>query len=270
MKHILKYVIAFVLALSSLVAAPSAHAETDINVGGDGRTLIVGLNVGEPGQREAGTCRWRTTVVTDGDETPHRTVRDGVTYRWYARICPSTTAAGGFEMTYHWVPVVSQETMATQASTLAMGLIPVPIVGTSPPAHRGIVKVPMWWWVSRASWRTVSVSVWLPTPTGPVTVRATARPLRLHVDPADPRVFGGGRRTCAGPGLPWNESMGDNALGTCMHTYNHAFRSARAKVSIEWAVSWKSNRGGAGRLPNRKTTRTVRVTVGEIQALVSD
>lgn len=270
MKHNLKYVIAFVFALSSLVAAPSANAETEVDVGGDGRKLIVGLNVGEPGQRETSTCRWRTTVVTDGDETPHRTVRDGVTYRWYARICPSPTAAGGFEMTYHWVPVVSQETMAMQASTLAVGLIPVPIVGTSPPAHRGIVKVPMWWWVSRTSWRTVSVSVWLPTPTGPVTVRATAKPLRLHVDPADPRVFGGGRRTCTGPGLAWNETMGDNALGTCMHTYNHAFRGARAKVSIEWAISWKSNRGGAGRLPNRKTTRTVRVTVGEIQALVSD
>ncbi|MEY2968795.1 MAG: hypothetical protein RIQ64_1422, partial [Actinomycetota bacterium] len=41
-------------------------------------------------------------------------------------------------------------------------------------------------------------------------------------------------------------------------------------VSIEWAISWKSNRGGAGRLPNRRTTREVRVTVGEIQALVSD
>ena len=266
----MKFVIAALFALGSLAVARPADAETDIDVGGDGRTLIVGLNVGEPGQRETSACRWNTTVVTDGDETPHRMVRDGVRYRWFARICPSTTTAGGFEMTYHWVPVVSQQTMATQASTLALGLIPVPVVGTSPPAHRGVVKVPMWWWVSRASWRTVSVSVWLPTPTGPVTVRATAKPVRLLVDPADPRVFGGGRRTCLGPGLAWNEAMGDDALGTCMHTYNHAVRNARAKVSIEWAISWKSNRGGAGRLPNRKTTRTVRVTVGEIQALVSD
>jgi hypothetical protein len=64
--------------------------------------------------------------------------------------------------------------------------------------------------------------------------------------------------------------MGDNALGACSHTYDHAVRNARAKVSIEWAISWKSNRGGAGRLPNRRTSRVVRVTVGEIQALVSD
>ncbi|MBM3729533.1 MAG: hypothetical protein FJW44_01755 [Actinobacteria bacterium] len=265
----MKIVIAFLLALPSLAVAPPVRAETDIDIGGDGRTLIVGLNVGEPGHRETSTCRWRTTVVADGDETTHRMVRDGVAYRRYARICPSTTTAGGYELTYHWVPVVSQETMATQASALAVGLIPVPIVGTSPPAHRGIVKVPMWWWVSPASWRTVSVSVWLPTPAGPITVRATARPLRLLVDPADPRALGGGRRTCVGPGLAWRKSMGDDAVGPCMHTYNHAFPAARARVTIEWAVSWKSNRGGAGRLPNRRTTRTVRVKVGEIQALVS-
>jgi hypothetical protein len=258
------------LAVAPAAEAESAITESEINVGGDGRTLIVGLNVGEPGQRETTSCRWNTTVVTDGDETPHRMVRDGVTYRWYARICPSTTTAGGFEMTYHWVPMVSTETMASQASTLAMGIIPVPLVGTSPPAHRGIVKVPMWWWVSRSTWRTVSVSVWLPTPTGPLTVRATARPLRLLVDPADPNERRGGRRTCTGPGVAWTPNMGDNALGICTHTYDHAVRNARAKVSIEWAISWKSNRGGAGRLPNRRTTRVVRVTVGEIQALVSD
>jgi hypothetical protein len=64
--------------------------------------------------------------------------------------------------------------------------------------------------------------------------------------------------------------LGDAAVGTCTHTYDHAVREARASVSIEWAISWKSNRGGAGRLANRRTTRVVRVTVGEIQALVSD
>ena len=265
-----KRAIAVFLALVPLIPASGADAESEIDVGGTGRALIVGLNVGEPGARETTSCRWNTTVVTDGDETPHRMVRDGVTYRWYARICPATTTSGGFEMTYHWVPMVSTQTMATQASTLALGIIPVPLVGTSPPAHRGIVKVPMWWWVSRSSWRTVSVSVWLPTPTGPLTVRATARPLRLLIDPADPTERGGGRRTCAGPGLAWTQVMGDNALGACTHTYDHAVRNAKAKVSIEWAISWKSNRGGAGRLPNRRTTRTVRVTVGEIQALVSD
>ena len=33
------------------------------------------------------------------------------------------------------------------------------------------------------------------------------------IDPADPTERGGGRRTCAGPGLAWTQVMGDNALG---------------------------------------------------------
>ena len=249
---------------------PSASANNEIDVGGSGSTLIVGLNVGEPGHRETTACRWNTTVVTDGDERPHYMERGGVTYRWYARICPSKTTSGGYELTYHWVPVVSAETMASQASTYALGLIPVPLVGTSPPAHRGVVKLPMWWWVSRASWRSVNVSVWLPTPTGPLTVRATAKPLRLLVDPADPHTRGGGKQRCAGPGVAWQESMGDAAVGACSHVYSRAVRNVGARVSIEWAISWKSNRGASGRLSNRRTTRVVRVSVGEIQALVSD
>jgi hypothetical protein len=251
-------------------SAPAASASSEIDVGGSGSTLIVGLNVGEPGHRETTACRWNTTVVTDGDERSHYMERDGVTYRWYARICPSKTTSGGFELTYHWVPVVSAETMASQASTYALGLIPVPLVGTAPPAHRGVVKVPMWWWVSRASWRTISVSVWLPTPTGPLTVRATAKPVRLLVDPADPHARGGGKRGCAGPGVVWHEAMGDATVGPCSHVYSRPVRNVGARVSIEWAISWKSNRGASGRLPNRRTTRLVRVSVGEIQALVSD
>lgn len=263
--------IALIAAVCPLSPAPAAHAASEVDVGGSGRTLIAGINVGEPGGQETSSCRWRTTVISDDKYRPYSIVkRDGVAYRWYARVCQSSSAAGGYDISYHWVPVVSDTTMASQASKYAFGLIPVPLVGTSPPAHRGVVSLPMWWWVSPASWRTVTVSVWIPTPTGPFVVRATAKPVKLLVDPADPSARLRGRMTCAGPGRPWRPALGDAAVGTCTHTYDHAVREARASVSIEWAISWKSNRGGAGRLANRRTTRVVRVTVGEIQALVSD
>ena len=248
-----------------------APAKADVDVGGAGRTLMAGVNVGEPDDFETNSCRWRTTVISDDKYRPWSFAkRNGVTYRWYVRVCPSTSPEGGFDLSYHWVPVVSDATMASQASKYAFGLIPVPLVGTSPPAHRGVVSLPMWWWVSPSTWRTVTVSVWVPTPTGPFVVRATAKPVKLLIDPDDPRARHSGRFTCTGPGLAWNPKMGDSAVGPCMHTYDHAVRGARAQVSIEWAISWKSNRGGAGRLPNRQTTRTVPVTVSEIQALVSD
>lgn len=255
-------------ARNVLADAPS---KADIDVGATGRTLIAGINVGEPDDVETSSCRWRTTVISDDKYRPWSFAkRDGVTYRWYVRVCRSSSIDGGFEMSYHWVPVVSDATMASQASKYAFGLIPVPLVGTSPPAHRGIVSLPMWWWVSASTWRMVTVSVWIPTPTGPFVVRATAKPVKLIIDPDDPRSRRGGRFTCTGPGVAWNPRMGDSAMGPCMHTYSHALRGARARVSIEWAISWKSNRGAAGRLPNRRTTRVVPVTVNEIQALVTD
>jgi len=248
-----------------------APSKEDVDVGGTGRTLMAGVNVGEPDDYETSSCRWRTTVISDEKYRPWSfSKRDGVTYRWYVRVCRSSSTDGGFEMSYHWVPVVSDATMASQASKYAFGLIPVPLVGTSPPAHRGVVSLPMWWWVSTSTWRTVNVSVWIPTPTGPFVVRATAKPVKLLIDPDDPRARHAGRFTCKGPGVAWNPKLGDSAVGPCMHTYRHAVRGARARVSIEWAISWKSNRGGAGRLPNRRTTRVIPVTVNEIQALVTD
>lgn len=254
---------------AQVLADRQPKSEIDVSI--DDRTLIAGVNTGEPGSHESAACVWRTTVISDDQYRPYSIAkRNGVTYRWYARVCRLSATQGGYDITYHWVPILSDSTMATQASKYAFGIIPLPIVGTSPPAHRGIVSLPMWWWVSPASWRTVNVSVWLPTPTGPLVVRASAKPLKLHIDPADPDARGGGRFTCAGPGLPWTPAFGDDATGPCSHTYRHALRGAKAKVSIEWAISWKSNRGTAGRLPNRRTTRVVQVSVGEIQALVND
>lgn len=265
------------LAVLATFASPAQQvladqpSKSDVDVGGTGRTLMAGVNAGEPDDFETSSCRWRTTVISDDKYRPWSFAkRDGVTYRWYVRVCRSTSSEGGFDLSYHWVPEVSDTTMASQASKYAFGLIPVPLVGTSPPAHRGVVSLPMWWWVSPSTWRTVTVSVWIPTPTGPFVVRATARPVKLIVDPDDPHTRHGGRFSCVGPGVAWNPKLGDSAVGPCMHTYDHALRGARASVSIEWAISWKSNRGGAGRLPNRRTTRVVPVTVSEIQALVSD
>ena len=247
-----------------------AYADTEIDVGGSGTALIAGINVGEPSNDEVSGCTWHTTVISGPSTEPYSYIyRNGVKYRWYARVCRTRLTGEGSDITFHWIPVVSESTMATQASKYAFGLIPVPLVGTSPPAHRGIVNLPMWWWVSPSTWRTVTVTVWLPTPRGPLIVRATAKPVKLHINPADSSARNKGRFDCDGPGEAWQESDGDTATSSCMHLYRHAVNAGKASVSIEWAISWKSNWGKSGRLPNRATTRQIKVSVGEIQALVT-
>jgi hypothetical protein len=101
-------------------------------------------------------------------------------------------------------------------------------------------------------------------------VKATAKPVKLHINPADDSARNKGRFSCDGPGEEWQESDGDQATSSCMYLYKHAVRSGRANVSIEWEISWKSNWGKSGRLPNRSTTRQISVSVGEIQALVTE
>lgn len=266
-----------ILAIATLafVVSPTrphaVRADANIDVGANDSTLMAGITVGEPSSDELNGCVWHTTVISKPDYEPYSFIkRNGVTYRWYARVCRTRLTGEGSDITFHWIPVVSESTMASQATKYAFGLIPVPLVGTSPPAHRGVVNLPMWWWVSPSTWRTVSVTVWLPTPRGPLIVRATATPVKLHVNPADDSARNKGRFTCEGPGREWHESDGDAAKSRCMYLYSHAIRAGKASVSIEWAISWKSNWGKSGKLPNRSTTRQITVSVGEIQALVTE
>ena len=155
---------AAILAIASTVATTPtsvALADANIDVGGSGSTLLAGINVCEPSSDDTNGCTWHTTVITGPNTEPYSYVyRNGVKYRWYARVCRTRLTGEGSDITFHWIPVVSESTMATQASKYAFGLIPVPLVGTSPPAHRGVVNLPMWWWVSPSTWRTVSVTVW--------------------------------------------------------------------------------------------------------------
>jgi len=163
-----KFPLLFAAVIVSLGAASAfvpydtrlARADADIDVGGSGTALIAGINVGEPSSDEVSGCTWHTTVISGPSTEPYSYIyRNGVKYRWYARVCRTRLTGEGSDITFHWIPVVSETTMANQASKYAFGLIPVPLVGTSPPAHRGVVNLPMWWWVSPSTWRTVSVTV---------------------------------------------------------------------------------------------------------------
>jgi hypothetical protein len=126
----------------------------------------------------------------------------------------------------------------------------------------------MWFWVPRRHWRPVSVTVSVPTPTGPLSVTTTATPDRLEFDPGD----GSATRTCRGPGRAWTTALGDRTRSTCMHTYLRAsHRTATgaylARLTTVWKVTWRTNRGVSGRAPDLRTHSTASITVREIQAV---
>lgn len=275
--------IAIVLVLPSLavalVAPPqqafaaSVNGVEDVSGGVSGRTIIAEVNYSDYNSRTESSCTWTTTVIsTPGNEPYSFIVRNGVTFRWYVRACKSPSNPNApAELTFKWVPVISEETLAHQASASSWSLLPVPYVGTAPPAKRGVVNLAMWWWVTPASWRSISATAWIPTPRGPLIVKTTATPSQLIVNPGDPNASNSGKFTCRGPGNAWNERDGDTGTSNCMYTYKNSSSSKelKASVAIKWSISWSSNWGKKGKLPSVTTTRRLPVVVGEIQALVT-
>lgn len=264
-----------VLSCVALVSPKAGHAANDSSpetiADVSGTTLIAGVSLGEPSERERTRCVWHSTIVSDRNDSAYSLKEEnGVTYRLYARTCRAERPSASDTVTYHWIPQISESTLATQTAALSWGMLPVPMVGTAPPSHRGVVNVPMWWWVSPRAWRTISVSAWIPTIRGPLVVTVTAKPNKLVVDPGDPRARNSGRFSCEGPGQAWREADGDAGRSSCMHTYRHGLIRSSGSVSIQWSISWKSNMKRGGRLPTVHTTRRVPVSVAEIQALVNE
>ena len=231
---------------------------------------MAGVSLGQPSEQEMRRCVWQLALIMDLDNiTYSEKTQDGSTYQLFARTCRADHQGGRDTVTYHWIPKVSETTLATQLADFSWGTLPVPLVGTAPPSRRGVVNVPMWWWVSPHTWRTISVSAWIPTIRGPLVVTVTAKPKELIVDPGDPRERNSGRFTCEGPGASWRPNDGDATHSACMHTYRHSVPRGTGTVSIRWAISWKTNWRKGGKLPSVHTTRKIPVAVHEIQALVN-
>jgi hypothetical protein len=220
------------------------------------------------GGTDGNQCRWSVASLYDsggGHSGPVERVYQGRRYRLFTRTCPSGS-------TLVWVPQTPPAVLASTAASTIYARLPRPVIGTAPPVGAGVVNVGMWFWTDRATWRTVSVTAWVPTPTGILWATTTARPVRLVYTSGDPS--GPATVSCTGPGTVWTPAAGDDTVSPCSYTYRHAsvtHPSGRfpAALGIEWQISWRSSTGQSGVLPGYTTRVVTAVTVDEIQAIVT-
>jgi hypothetical protein len=211
-------------------------------------------------------CSWH--VVTSITPTPGPSSgpitirsRNGIDDVLYVRRCPT-------DQSLHWIPQTTSSRVAQHSESKVSRLVNMLLIKTAPPSNKMVVNVGTWFWVPRSVWKSVSVTAYIPTSVGPISVTTTAIPTSLIYSPGD----GNKAVTCKGPGTPWSQSRGDNDTSNCMYTYTSASHTRQAgtyaaNTAIKWTVTWRSNLGIGGLLPSIRTGLTTSVRVLEMQAL---
>ena len=172
-------------------------------------------------------------------------------------------------VSYHWVRNNAPGRVAESARSRVSRAINMLLVRTAPSMNNMVVNVGMWFWVPRSLWKPVSVTAWVATPLGPVSVTVTGKPHLLTYSPGD----GNNSVRCVGPGQAWSVRHRDTDESSCMYTYGSASHTRRggtfsASTSITWNVSWTSNLGIGGPLPNVRTSLPMTARVNEVQVLL--
>jgi hypothetical protein len=107
----------------------------------------------------------------------------------------------------------------------------------------GLVGVPTWYWLDRASWAPITTHA----AAGPLSVTVTATPSALSIFPGDDQAF-----ACNGPGTPLNDTSTAMAGSPdCGHTYEVVSTQRPAGeytvvAAITWTVTWQASTGETG------------------------
>ncbi len=262
------------LADSALADDSSNGVAVDLSAAVNGEQIMAGVRIGIPprGDSSVSNCEWSPAIPRDSNIGSGGEVFKqigSIGYQLYDFTCSDRTPA----TSYYWIPQVSNESLAVEASSVLYDNIPAPWGEFAPPAHRGVVKLGMWFWVNPLIWVPVSVTAWVPTPSGPLSVTTTATPKKLKFQPGDDDL-GAGEVECNGPGLWWFAIFGDSLDSSCMYTYQHSSSlhssgAFPARLGIEWRVTWRSNTGASGTLPSVTFYASHQIVVRELQALTS-
>lgn len=258
--------LATTLAITMLLAiflpyAPSAGAA---EAGVDGEHIYAGISY--DGDTSLDRCEW---VLP---ESMYRLgVRAGLTIRYWNGISWTLyDCERNGESRLVWLPDLSVETAAESTRDVVRDRVPQLLHSFSPAPHRGIVKTPTWFWVHPALWRPVSVTARVPTPRGIVTMTTTATPTSLEFHPGD---GSGNMAECDGPGVSWSPLLAGLVDSDC--AYEYPIPSAqqqggvfRARLAVVWSVTWRTNIGGSGRLPDLALGAPYGIRVRELQAVL--
>lgn len=239
--------------------------------GASGGAIMAGVQYGTPPSSKAGSdssaCTWTPAgeaQIFDGVTVTEKTV-NGVKYVLFFRSCP--TSGRGV-----WVPQVPTRTLGLSAADQIKQRLAKPTLGSAPPADKGVVKVGMWLWTDPSLYQPMSITAWVPTPTGIAWATTTATPTGLVFASGEP---GSSVTVCRGPGRQWLPQYGDDVASECMYTYQHSSEITNTDVfasrfSIVWSMSWRSNVAAGGGLGNYTTSTDQPVVVNEIQAVITD
>lgn len=253
------------ISLTALISPTLSDAATADEAGVDGDHIYAGVSYSA--QHSLSRCEWSLPIPTYG----HGGRTGGTTREWNGTVWTLHRCAIDDTFLLVWIPDVSSESVAESTRDVVRERVPLLDQLFSPPASRGVVKTPTWFWVHPAMWRPVSVTATIPTPRGVVTMTTTATPESLEFRPGDDS---GEVVECDGPGIPWTPLLSRFVTSDCVYEYpvpssvreNGVFR---ARLDVVWTVTWRTNLGTSGRLPDLRLGTSHHIRIRELQAVVS-
>lgn len=248
------------------VTALSPQIARGLDAGVDGEHIYAGISFDD--DRSLQRCTW---MLPSGAYklgiSPGLLVRerDDTTWRLYECVRDE-------ESTLVWLPDVTNASVAETARSVMRDLVPTIDDGYSPAPFDGLVKTPTWFWVNPVLWRPVSVTASVPTPRGMLSVTTTATPSTLRFQPGDrPNNI----VECDGPGWAWVPLAASMAASDCNYEYlDPSFDRPngvyRARLDVVWEITWRTNTGASGQLPNLRTGSGQPIRVREMHALMEE
>jgi hypothetical protein len=153
-------------------------------------------------------------------------------------------------------------------------MIPGPTTGRYPAGTLNdgrpytVVNAYTWYYTDPASFQALTATA----SAGGVSSTVTVTPFALLFTPGD----GSAAVSCRGPGVPWAPSDGPWAASPqgCDYRYPHSSihepnGEVTATYGIDWTITWTSNVGGGGTLPELTTTANSTFAVAEVESVVT-
>lgn len=254
--------IALVFTTLSVLGTASRVAATEAGVDGD--HIYAGVSYDSSSSFDR--CHWvRPMTIQQEGVSPSVVTREWQGLTWSLYECEQDAATS-----FVWLPHVTTEQVAESTRSVVRELIPMLTENFSPARHRGVVKIPTWFWVNPLLWKPISVTARVPTPRGILTVTTTATPDSLEFSPGDGI---GDTIECDGPGLPWTSLLPDFIESECQYEYPipSSVRNDdrfHARLDTVWQITWETNLGASGRLPDVRIGATHQLRIRELQAVV--